>query len=234
MIANEVVHGLKTGRMEGLMLKLDFEKAFDSISRSSLFQSLHRMKFRERWIKWLQNIITTSRISVLVNGSPTKEFSSGRGLRQWDPLSPLLFLIAGEVLHCMLKSATLSHIFEGVDYDRNGNSISHLQFADDTLLFIKNDLKSVTGVKQVLQCFELLSGLKINYAKSSLYGLKNNQDEVTVWANKLGCKVGTLPIKYLSMNLGSNPGRRVFWQPLISRMKDKLASWKSKTLNQAP
>ena len=106
----------------------------------------------------------------MINGSPSREFIPERGLRQGDPLSPLLFNLVGEVLHCMLSKAERVGLFQGVNFGNNGDTVSHLQYADDTVLFIKDDTESIKGIKRVLIAFELLSGLKINFAKSKLYG----------------------------------------------------------------
>lgn len=114
----------------------------------------------------MKTIFSTFRISILVNGSPSREFSPRRGLRQEDPLSPSLFLIVGEILNRMLKEASLKDIFSGISIDNTGYKVFHLQFADDTILFLHNNYLSVQGIKHVLRCFELFSGLRINYSKS--------------------------------------------------------------------
>lgn len=192
------------------------------------------MQFGERWIGWLEHIFTSIRISILINGSPTKEFQPHRGLRPGDPLSPLLFLIVGEILHCLLEETSSLNIFTGITINAsNGQNISHLQFADDTILFINNDLKSVMGIRRVLQCFEILSGLKINFKKSSLYGFNGRKADTKYWASRLGCRAGFPPITYLGMPLGLNPKRKDFWLPVIDKMKNGLALWKGKSLNQA-
>lgn len=133
----------------------------------------------------------------------------------------------------MLSSASLLQIFSGISINNSGFQVSHLQFADDSILFIKNDLKSVMGVKQVLQCFELLSGLKINFHKSKMYGFGTDILNVPFWATRMGCGIGTFPFTYLGMQLGSNPRNKSFWQPNINNMNRNLALWKSKLLNQA-
>lgn len=232
-IANEVVHGLNVGMMHGLIIKIDFEKAFDSISWEFLVQCMRRMNLGDKWIKWIQSILIFSRISILINGSPTKEFSPKRGIRQGDPLSPFLFLLVGEILNCMLTRASQLRIFSGIIINKSGFQVSHRQFAGDTILFIKNDLKSVMGVKQVLQCFEMLSGLKINFQKSKMFGFGEDVLNVPFWASRMGCGIGAFPITYLGMELGVNPKNMSFWKPIIDKMDRNLALWKSKLLNQA-
>lgn len=103
LVTGEVIQGLKAKSHEGLVLKLDFEKAFNTIDWVFLFQLLEQMNFDKQWIKRLSIIFTSTRTSVLVNGVPTKEFSPLRGFRQGDPLSPLLFNLVAEVLYFWLK-----------------------------------------------------------------------------------------------------------------------------------
>lgn len=124
------------------------------------------MGFEEKWTSWLSSIFTSIRISVLVNGSPSKEFSPRRGLRQGDPLALYLFLLVSEALHVLLDLALEKKLFEGVTFRDNRKAISHLQYADDTILFIKVDTSSIMGVKKVLLLFQTMSGLSINFGKS--------------------------------------------------------------------
>lgn len=77
-------------------------------------------------------------MSVLVNGSPSKEFSPQRGLRQSDPMSPLLFNLVAEVLHSMLVQAEIRGIFKGIQIGDNNFPISHLQYDDDTIIYLDN------------------------------------------------------------------------------------------------
>lgn len=128
--------------------------------------------------------------------------------------------------------ATKIGVFSGVKISDSEIRISHLQFADDTILFVNKDLRSLMGVKRVFQCFELLSGLKINFNKSSLYGYRTSSEDIGYWASKLGCRVGSLPINYLGMPLGQDPRRKDFWAPLKEKLKTSLAGWNGKQLNQ--
>lgn len=107
--------------------------------------------------------------SVLVNGSPTPEFSLQRGLRQGDPLSPFMFNILGEFFHQLMEVAKEKGLIMGVKISTAMNNFTHLQFADDTIIFLSSDVDNVMNMKIILQCFQLISGLKINFSKGSLF-----------------------------------------------------------------
>ncbi|XP_017256437.1 uncharacterized protein LOC108225996 [Daucus carota subsp. sativus] len=233
LLVSEIIGSMKRKKCAGVILKLDFEKAFDSVNWGFLLHLLQKLNFHEKWIKWLESILKSSRISVLVNGSPTKEFTPERGLRQGDPLSPLLFNLVGEVLHCMLVKAEEVGIFQGIKFGGSGEQISHLQYADDTVIFINDSLDDIRGVKRVLQGFEILSGLKINFAKSKLYGFNSNKDEIKEWAKDVGCLPGDDSFQYLGLELARPPNRIQFWDPLLTKIRKKLAGWKGRSISIA-
>ena len=105
LMANEVVEDLRRSGRRGLCLKVDFEKAYDSVRWAFLYDMLSRMGFHNLWIAWIKGCLESAIVSVLINGSPTEEFKPTRGLRQGDPLAPFLFLVVAEGLVGIVRSA---------------------------------------------------------------------------------------------------------------------------------
>ncbi|KAL9687275.1 hypothetical protein QQ045_031674 [Rhodiola kirilowii] len=233
MITNDLIHSVKRDKRKALMIKLDFCKAYDSISWDYLDQIQERMGFGVKWRRWISECISTPRLAVLVNGSPTEEFAMERGLRQGDPLSPFLFLIATEGLSRLLSKAKEVGSLKGVEWVKNGERMNHLQYADDTVIFCDVGLEEIKSLRRLLKSFEAASGLKINFSKSKCVGIGVKEDELRMYAQNLGCDIGSLPMDYLGIPVGADPGRLKTWAPVLNKFKLKLASWKSSNLSMA-
>ncbi|XP_015963081.1 uncharacterized protein LOC107487015 [Arachis duranensis] len=191
------------------------------------------MGFGQRWRNWMKECVSTATMSVLVNGSPSKPFKMERGLRQGDPLSPLLFVLVVDVLHRMLGEAVRNGRIAPLLVGRDHIELSHLQFADDTILFCPPETETIMNYKRLLRCFELMSGLSINFDKSSLISVNCEQEWVERGCRLLGCKQAVLPVRYLGISLGANPRLVKTWKPIIDKMEEKLSLWKAKILNKA-
>lgn len=168
----------------------------------------------------------------MVNGKAGGHIISKRGLRQGDPLSPLLFVLAVDSLARILQLAASAGLIEGLGPVGFRESIRCLQYADDTLVFCKAKPESLFVLKFLLYGFELASGLHINFHKSSLFLLEYNEDKHLFLANALNCKQGYFPLTYLGIPL--RPGRllREDWLPLIERVDKRLAGWKGASLSR--
>ena len=137
----------------------------------------------------------------MVNGSPAGFFGSSRGLRQGDPLSPLLFLLVMEVLSRLLKRTENGGFlcgFQAGSHRQGGVHISHLLFADDTILFCDASRDQLLYIRMVLIFFEAITGLKVNVGKSEIVPVGDVGNLIAL-ARILCCKVGTLPMRYVGM-----------------------------------
>ena len=205
LIANEAVDAVLRRKKKGILCKLDIEKAYDYIRWDFLLQTLERMGFGSKWIRWINWCISTASFSVMFNGSPTGFFRSSRGLRQGDPLSPYLFVIGMEVLSCLLKRAVEGNFISGCrvgDREVGEMVISHLLYADDTIILCEANSEQLMCLRWTLMWFEAFSGLKINLNKSEIIPL-GRVDNVELLVAELGCRVGSLPTKYLGLPLGA-------------------------------
>jgi len=171
---------------------------------------LERLGFCEQWIAWIKSCLDSTTVSVLVNGSPTKEFVPSKGLRQGDPLAPFLFLIVAEGLAGVVRNVVMFDWVESVEVGMNKVKVNMLQYADDTLFFCKATSKSVFCLKSILNFFELASGLKVNFLKSSIGGVGVDTFTIRCFAKMLNCEVMKYPFKYLGMPVGDVTRRKRF------------------------
>ncbi|GKU98551.1 hypothetical protein SLEP1_g11543 [Rubroshorea leprosula] len=231
IIANEVIEEAKRKKKNSFLLKVDFEKAYDKVGWDFIDYMLLRMWFTAKWRKWMKECLQSSTVSILINGSPKRQFLVSKGIRQGDPLSPFLFLIVTEGLNGLMLSAMDKNLYKGVRIGNVDVMVSHLQFADDTIFFGEASKENIQVIKCVLRTFELASGLKINYGKSQLMGIGVEEDWKKRMAYTLHCKEGELPVKYLGIQIGGNHRKLSMWQPLVNSFKKKLASWKGRDLS---
>ena len=232
LIANECLDSRLRSGVPGVVCKLDLEKAYDHVHWGFLLYMLRRCGFTRRWRRWIFMCISTARFSVLINGTPCGFFASSRGLRQGDPLSPLLFILVMEALSRLLFRAREGGFISGYDIGQtNFLSISHLLFADDTLILCGADSDQLWHLKGVFVWFQAASGLKINLSKSELVPVGNVPD-VEGLAAVLGCKVAELPIIYLGLPLGSSFKDQTIWNGIIEKTEKRLAGWKRMYLSK--
>ena len=142
----------------------------------------------------------------MVSGSPVGFFGSSRDLRQGDSLSPLLFLLIMKVLSRISKKTEEGGLLRGFHVGpihTTGIRISHLLFADDTILFCDAFREQLLSIRLALTCFQAFMGLKVNVAKSEIVPI-GEVSNIQTLANILKCRVGSLPMTYLEMPLGTS------------------------------
>jgi hypothetical protein len=157
----DITHYLKKNNIPGLLVSLDFEKAFDSISWKYMQKVLKLFGFGENICQWIQAFYSNINASVIVNGQASRKFSIERGCRQGDPISPYLFILCAELLACKIRETDK---IKGIKVNQTECKIS--QFADDTTLLLEGDKDSYEELFYTLDKFEKISGLKINYDKT--------------------------------------------------------------------
>ena len=133
LIANEAIDFLLKMNENGVMCKLELEKAYDHINLDFLPTVMQKMGFGDKWVSWISWCISTASFLVLINGSPMSFFQNTRGLRQEDPILPYLFVIGMEALSCLINRAVRRGEIRGMG--GNGIQVSHLLFADNMLVF---------------------------------------------------------------------------------------------------
>ncbi|RVW15066.1 putative ribonuclease H protein [Vitis vinifera] len=192
------------------------------------------MGFGERWCRWIKWCLSTVRYSVMVNGSPTGFFQSSRGLRQGDPLSPYLLVVVMEAFSILIKKVVVGGFLAPCmirGRRSEGVQISHLLFADDTLIFCEAKEDQLLYMGWLLMWFEAISGLRVNLEKSELIpvGRVENVDEL---ADEFGYRVGKLPSTYLGMPLGAPFKSVAAWDGIEERFRKKLAMWKRQYISK--
>ncbi|KAM2481186.1 hypothetical protein PS1_004717 [Malus domestica] len=200
-IAHELFHFLKGRKAKGkfeMGIKLDMEKAYDRVEWDFLDAVMEKMGLCNEWRRIIIGCVSSVHFDVLVNGQPSMTFSPLRGLRQGNSLSPYLFILVGEVLSRMIQDAVNHNLLEGVRFGCSGPIISHMFFADDTLIFLRTNEKNCRNIIQLLELYCEVS--KVNLNKSSVFfGANVHVDYSTLLGNILGMKVVDNPGAYLGV-----------------------------------
>ncbi|CAL4980148.1 unnamed protein product [Urochloa decumbens] len=211
------------------VLKLDFKKAFDSVEWSSLLSILAVRGFDERWCGWIKDILESGKTAVMLNGVPGRWIKCRRGLRQGDPISPYLFIIVADVLQKLMKRAsTRGELCHPLDPTL---PCPVLQYADDTLILARGDVRSVQVLKNILDDFSSATGLTINFHKSTFVPMHVDPTEATAMARILGCATASFPQTYLGLPLSPYKLRVTDYQPLVDTFDRYLSGWKAKLLS---
>ncbi|XP_048498315.1 uncharacterized protein LOC104897505 [Beta vulgaris subsp. vulgaris] len=237
LVAYECFHFLrkkKTGKKGFLGLKLDMSKAYDRVEWRFLEKMMLKLGFPRGYVQLVMKCVSSATFSVLVNGQPSRRFTPSRGLRQGDPLSPFLFVLCAEGLSTLLRDAKKKKLIHGVKIGRRVSPISHLFFADDSLLFIRATEEEVDNVLDVLSIYEAASGQKLNMEKSEMSYSRNLElEKINTLQMKLAFKAVEGHDKYLGLPTYIGSSKKRVFQAIQDRVWKKLKGWKGKYLSQA-
>jgi hypothetical protein len=222
--AFEFLHQCHQSKREIVILKLDFEKAFDLVEFSIVLDMLRAKGFLAKLILWVESLMNSATTSVLLNGTAGKEFMCKRGVRQGDPLSPILFSIAADLIQCAINhefqlGRLVPPFPQNVDFP-----FPVVQYADDTIIVMQGDEQQLLILKDILQKIVISSGLKVNYHKSCLVPINVDAQKTELLAASFGCIVGSFPFTYLGLPLGITKTLVRDFAPLICRVERRLAA----------
>lgn len=195
----DILYETRRQRIPGLLMLIDFEKAFDSVSWNFIRSSLAFFNFGPSLCKWVDILYCQSESCIIQNGHLSDFFRLGRGCRQGDPLSPYLFLLCGEILALMIRSN--QHI-GGVQIW--GNTFKLSQYADDTTLYLDGKESSLREVINTLQKFYDVSGLKMNTEKTKLIWFGASEGSNASFCGDANFEWGTREFNTLGVNFNSN------------------------------
>lgn len=193
---------------------------------------LYGLQFPDSFIQRIMECVTTPKFSIMINGNPCGFFSSRRGLRQGDPMSPYLFVLAMDYLSRMLKELPSMSLFR---YHPKCKSIKLVQlcFADDITAFCKGDVNSPLILKEYFEKFSNTSGLRVNKDKSHVFFCGVDDQVKQYLLEQLGHSKGQLPVKYLGLPLIATKLTELDCSPILDKMKRKISSWSAKSLTYA-
>lgn len=233
LLAQEMVHDLRMRKPSpNVAFKLDMAKAYDRVQWPFLLGMLRHMGFPEPWVDMIRRCISQCWFSVLINGNSAGFFQSTRGLRQGDPLSPSVFVLAADYLSRALDRLICRDASMQFHSRLRGFPISHLAYADDVLIFSQAHEDSVARLIQCLEHYMAVSGQRINHGKSNFYISAHYEEE---WRPRLeassGFTHGTLPFTYLGVPIFRGFQRISFFTGLKNKLSERIHGWSHRQLS---
>lgn len=209
--------------MPMIVLKLDFRKAFDSVSWEALFKILAARGFGDKWLGWINCLLSSSSSRVMINGILGEKIMLKSGLRQGDALSPYLFILVADLLQRLCIA------------EHNRGNLEHplaahgpfpvLQYADNTLILIKGTYEQALAIKRVLSIFSDFTGLHINFNKSTFVPISMDEDTCHRVAELLQCQISSFPCTYLGLPLSTNKITHGLLMHVIHKVDKRLSGW---------
>jgi hypothetical protein len=235
LLTFEALHYMKSkrrGRATHMVVKLDMSKAYDRVEWEFIRAMMLKLGFAERWVHLIMQCVQTVSYSVLLNGAPAGFIKLTRGLRQGDPLSPYLFLICAEGLTSLLSQVEMTGSLQGLSICRGGPQISHLFFADDSLIFCRATIADCPALTYLLSCYERASGQKLNQEKTSLFFSTNTHHDIrqAICTELHTTSTGDLG-KYLGLPPIVGKGKKQVFMDVKHKIANKLQGWKGKLLS---
>jgi mannosylglycoprotein endo-beta-mannosidase len=222
---------LHRNKTPALLFKLDIRKAFDSVRWDYIIDLLQRRGFPSRFRNWIVALLFTATSRVLLNGVAGAPMRHGRGLRQGDPLSPLLFVLAIDPLSQILEIASahgLLHKIRG-----RGNVLRTSLYADDAAVFVAPLKHDIQNLEAILHSFGEVTGLCTNFQKSSVVPIRCGDVDLDDILQGMPATRASFPLRYLGLPLSVRALKRVDFLHLEDKCVGKLPTWNGKLITTA-
>ncbi|XP_027126082.2 uncharacterized protein [Coffea arabica] len=237
ILGHEYMHYLKNkrqGKESFMAIKLDMAKAYDRVEWHFLQAMMQKMGFCARWINWITSCLSSVTYSFNCNGESKGFVTPERGIRQGDPLSPYLFLICSEGFSNPLKKAEERKDLNGLRISRQGPLITHLFFADDSLIFCKANTRQATEIMKILRTYEKASGQLVNLDKSAIFFSKNVSRELrSEVCSSIGGMAEIKQGKYLGLSMVIARTNDQIFGFIKENIRSKMQDWRNKFLSNA-
>ena len=226
-VIQDIIEYCKYGDISGIFLFLDFKKAFDNVNHKFLFQLLHKLNFKESFVKWIKVMYAKATGSVINNGWVSTNFQIERGIRQGCPLSALLFILVAEVMALKIRQ---NKDIRGITVHSSKSNISKefkiSQLADDTVIFL-DSIKSANIALEDVKMFGHFAGPSLNMIKTNAMTVQPQTEFIK------DLKWNDEPIKYLGIYLTKNKteSERLNWFSKLEKVKSILKFWKMRNLS---
>ena len=225
----DILNYVETGEDEGgIIMSIDFEKAFDKIETRSLISALKFFDFSDDFCKWTQILYNGAKSCVMNNGNSSEWFEVTRSVKQGGPCSAYFFLVVAEIMAIRLRGNSRIHGFEIGEFKRIFG-----QFADDTDLYLKNDRDSLNNVIAELDSFCKQSGCTINYDKTTVYRMGSAKKGDASKYTKHKMLVVDSEINVLGVWVCSDDKKlnELNYTPMLEKIKGILMKWRSRQLS---
>ncbi|XP_057790988.1 uncharacterized protein LOC131008106 [Salvia miltiorrhiza] len=224
----------RTCKGRNMACKVDIKKAFDTMSWNFIMSAMKAMGYDHTFLGWIATIFSSARLSILYNGKLCRYFPCSRGVRQGDPLSPIIFGIAEDVLSNLFLKAVTAGQIEPMRMSRGQLFPTHLLYADDVLIFCKATMKNARAIRDILHFYGSISGQICSKEKSRIFFAKGvspcYKRQIT---RALGFPCGSLPMIYLGVPLFVGRPKASHLAAIKDRIICKFSRWNGLHLSMA-
>lgn len=230
MLVQQIARQLHNSKAPRVLLKLDIARAFDSVLWPFLLEILQHLEFGLRWLAWVSILLATSSTRVLINGTPGPPVDHARGLRQGDPLLPMMFVLVIDALNSMVQYTVQHGILQRLTTRQAASSIS--LFAVDVVIFCHPVDSNLQAVRTILRSFGAASGLITNFDKCSATPIRCTPQDFERVGTTLSCPVTSFLITYLGLPLSVRKVPVSPLLPLVEKMAKRLGTCQASLLSR--